>query len=30
MQHTERVMIGVDPHKLSASIEVVGRHEKSL
>ena len=30
MQHTEHVIIGVDPHKLSATIEVVDRHEKLL
>ena len=26
----ERVIIGVDPHKLSATIEVVDEHEKVL
>ena len=26
----ERVIIGVDPHKLSATIEVVDEHEKLL
>ena len=26
----ERVIIGVDPHKLSATIEVVDEHERSL
>ncbi len=26
----EHVIIGVDPHKLSATIEVVDRHEKRL
>ncbi len=34
MQHTqqatERIIIGVDPHKLSATIEVVDRHERQL
>ncbi len=30
MQHTEHVIIGVDPHKLSATIEVVDRHEQRL
>ena len=26
----EQVIIGVDPHKLSATIEVVDRHERLL
>ena len=30
MEHTEHIIIGVDPHKLSATIEVVDRHEKLL
>ena len=30
MQHAEHVIIGVDPHKLSATIEVVDHHEKLL
>jgi hypothetical protein len=29
-RHLERVIIGVDPHKLSATIEVVDAHEKLL
>src|SRR3954447_9477403 len=29
-QHAERVIIGVDPHKLSATIEVVDQQEKLL
>ncbi|CAM3584535.1 IS110 family transposase [Occultella aeris] len=27
---SERVIIGVDPHKLSATIEVVDQHEQRL
>jgi len=30
MQHMEQIIIGVDPHKLSATIEVVDRHEQRL
>ena len=30
MQHTQHVIIGVDPHKLSATIEVVDKNEKML
>ena len=30
MQSTEHVIIGVDPHKLSATVEVVDRHERLL
>ena len=30
MQHMEHVIIGVDPHKLSATIEVVDQREKLL
>src|SRR6478672_6526273 len=30
VHHMERVVIGVDPHKLSATIEVVDRHESLL
>ncbi|MGO4342208.1 IS110 family transposase [Pedococcus sp. 2YAF34] len=30
LQHTEHVIIGVDPHKLSATIEVVDHHERLL
>jgi len=30
MQQTEHINIGVDPHKLSATIEVVDQHEKML
>nr|WP_235531360.1 IS110 family transposase [Phycicoccus sp. Soil748] len=30
MPNTDHVIIGVDPHKLSATIEVVDRHEKFL
>ncbi len=30
MQHTEHVIVGVDPHELSATIEVVDRHEQRL
>ena len=30
MHQSEHVIIGVDPHKLSATIEVVDRHEKRL
>lgn len=30
MQNTEHVIIGVDPHKLSVTIEVVDHHEKLL
>lgn len=30
MQHAEHVIIGVDPHKLSATIEVVDSHERLL
>ena len=30
MQHTEHVIIGVDPHKLSATIEVVDEREQLL
>src|SRR6478672_3021387 len=30
MQQVEQVIIGVDPHKLSATIEVVDHHEKLL
>ena len=26
----EQIIIGVDPHKLSATIEVVDKHEKRL
>jgi transposase len=29
-QHLEKVIIGVDPHKLSATIEVVDDHERNL
>src|ERR1700712_2788925 len=29
-QHMNHVIIGVDPHKLSATIEVVDEHEKLL
>ena len=29
-QHLEKVIIGVDPHKLSATIEVVDDHERKL
>lgn len=29
-QHSEHVIIGVDPHKLSATIEVVDQHEQVL
>ena len=30
MQHMEQIIIGVDPHKLSATIEVVDGHEQRL
>ena len=30
MPHQERVVIGVDPHKLSATIEVVDQRERRL
>ena len=30
MQHMKQIIIGVDPHKLSATIEVVDRHEQRL
>lgn len=30
VQHPEQVIIGVDPHKLSATIEVVDQHERLL
>ena len=30
MQSTEHVIIGVDPHKLSATIEVVDERERLL
>ena len=30
MPHQERVVIGVDPHKLSATIEVVDERERLL
>lgn len=30
MEHMEHVIIGVDPHKLSATIEVVDQHEQLL
>ena len=30
MQQLEQVIIGVDPHKLSATIEVVDGHERML
>jgi hypothetical protein len=30
MSHSEHVIIGVDPHKLSATIEVVDQHEQLL
>jgi transposase len=30
MQHMEQIIIGVDPHKLSATIEVVDKHEQRL
>ena len=30
MEQTKKVVIGVDPHKLSATIEVVDQHEKLL
>jgi transposase len=30
VQHSEQVIIGVDPHKLSATIEVVDQHERLL
>ena len=30
MQQMERVVVGVDPHKLSATIEVVDDHERML
>jgi hypothetical protein len=29
-QHAEHVIIGVDPHQLSATIEVVDQHEQLL
>ena len=29
-QQSEQVIIGVDPHKLSATIEVVDQHEQRL
>ena len=29
-QHSEHVIIGVDPHKLSATIEVVDQDERLL
>ena len=30
MRAVEHVIIGVDPHKLSATIEVVDQHERML
>ena len=30
MQHLKQIIIGVDPHKLSATIEIVDQHEQQL